>query len=432
MTQPTVDRVDLALLFCTRSLRLFAYGLISIVLVLYLKEVGLSGGRVGLLLALTLLGDLAISLWVTSVADRVGRKRMLIVSGALMALGGAAFAMTDDFLPLLLAATIGVISPSGNEVGPFMPIEQAALAQFLTSQQRTTAFAWYHLAGSFATALGALTAGATLRLLQANGASPIDTYRPLFIAYAAIGLLLTILFMGLSRRVEVVPPRRDVSPNPSPTRFGLHRSQRTVMKLSGLFALDAFGGGFVLQSVVAYYLHARFDVDPILLGGLFFGANVLAGVSGLVAAALAKRVGLLNTMVFTHVPANVLLMLVPFMPTLQWAAIVLLARFLVAQMDVPARQSYTAAVVHPDERSAAAGVTGVARSAGAAVAPLVAGLLPATNVTLLGIPFVLAGLFKLTYDLLLYRAFAATMLTDDHPAVPTRPSTATPAATVQP
>jgi MFS family permease len=388
---------DVWLLFATRIVRLFAYGAISVILALYLAAVGLSEGEIGLLLTMTLVGDTLISLWITTSADRIGRKRMLLAGAALMVLGGAVFALTGSFVPLLLAATIGVISPSGNEVGPFLAIEQAALAQDIAGDLRTRLLAWYHLAGSFATAAGALVCGVLVQGLQVHGTAPVASYRVVLYGYAGAGLLLALGFTRLSPASEAAAPAAR-------SLLGLHRSWGVVLKLSALFALDAFAGGFVLQSIVAYWFHVRFGADPAVLGGIFFGANLLAGFSALAAAALARRVGLLRTMVFTHVPSNVLLLLVPFMPTLPLAVAVLLLRFAISQMDVPARQSYTAAVVDPDERSAAAGVTGVARTTGAALSPVLAGLLLA-NPVLAGAPFLVAGALKLVYDGLLYVQF---------------------------
>jgi MFS family permease len=396
---------DVLLLFATRVVRMFAYGFLSLILVLYLAEVGLSEGRIGLLLTMTLVGDTLLSLWITTSADRVGRRRMLIAGAALMVLGGVVFAGTDSFPLLLLAATVGVISPSGNEVGPFLPIEQAALAEAVVAGQRTRDFAWYHLAGGLATAAGALACGVSVQWLQAQGVTPRQSFRLVLVAYAGAGLLLALLFALLSPAAEATAPAPLSGDPPARRRlFGLHRSRGVVLKLSALFALDAFAGGFVLQSVIAFWFHARFGADPATLDGIFFGANLLAAVSALAAAALARRVGLLNTMVFTHAPSNVLLILVPLMPSLPLAVAVLLMRFAISQMDVPARQSYTAAVVSPDERSAAAGLTGVARTTGSALAPVLAGQLLGSP-ALAGAPFAVAGALKLFYDGLLYRLF---------------------------
>ena len=398
---------DGRLLFITRIARLFAYGSLSVVLALYLAQVGLSDQQIGLLLTLTLIGDTIISLLITTNADRIGRKRMLIFGAGLMVLAGIVFALTGNFILLIVAATVGVISPSGKDVGPFLSIEQASLTQLMPDSMRTQIFAWYNLAGSFATAVGALLGGALSQILQGSGVSSLASYRVIVLIYAAIGILLAILFTRLSSTVEV-PDRslfsKDGRGAHSRGFLGLHTSGGVVLRLAGLFSIDAFAGGFVVQSLVAYWFNKRFGVDPALLGGIFFGANILAGFSALSAAWVAKRIGLLNTMVFTHLPSNVLLILVPIMPTLPLAITMLLLRFSISQMDVPTRQSYTMAVVDPDERSSASGITGIARTIGAAVAPTFAGLLLA-NPVLLSVPFFISGGLKIVYDLIIYRSF---------------------------
>jgi MFS family permease len=395
---------DVPLLFVTRVLRMIAYGSSSLILVLYLAALELDERQIGVLLSMTLVGDTALSLWISTVADRMGRKWMLIAGAVLMVLGGAAFALTSSFLPLLLAATIGVISPSGNEVGPFLAIEQAALAQQVAARERTRVFAWYHLAGALATAAGALLCGLYVQLMEGRGTLPVRSYGGVFIAYALVGLVLAILFSRLTPASEIPATPKAGDRSPDRLFLGLHQSRGVVLRLAGLFAFDSFAGGFILQSVIAYWFKLRFDADPATLGGIFFGANLLAGFSALAAAALARRFGLINTMVFSHAPSNVLLILVPFMPTLPLAVAVLLLRFAISQMDVPARQSYTLAVVAPDERSAAAGVTGVARTSGASVSPLIAGPLLQSAATA-GSLFVLAGSLKLIYDGALYLLF---------------------------
>ncbi len=392
---------DVPTLFATRALRLFAYGLVSVVLVLHLSAAGYGERRIGALLTLTLLGDTALSLWITTRADRWGRRRMLVLGAALMALAGAAFTATTSFALLLLAATIGVVSPSGNEVGPFLAVEQAALSQRVPGARRTAAFAWYQLTGAVATALGALCGGALAGALQARGVAPLASYRAVMGCYGLAGVVLAAAFTRLSAAVEAPAASAAAPPR---TLLGLHRSRRTVLRLSALFSVDAFAGGFVVQSFVAWWFHARFGVGPATLGAIFFGANLLAGVSALSAAWIARRIGLVNTMVATHLPSNVLLVLVPLMPTLPLAIAVLLVRFSISQMDVPTRQSYTMAVVDPDERSAAAGVTGIARTVGAALAPLAAGPLYA-SAALASIPFFVAGGLKIAYDLALWRSF---------------------------
>jgi predicted MFS family arabinose efflux permease len=335
----------------------------------------------------------------TTIADRVGRKKMLLAGAGLMAMAGLVFTFTGDPVLLIVAGIIGVISPTGNEIGPFLSLEQSALSQFLSSDQRTRVFAWYNLAGSLSSACGALAGGALSRGLCHVGMPEIASYRAVLLAYVCCGAALAVLFALLSPGVEAPPS------GPAVKRvLGLHASKGIVLKLSGLFALDAFAGGFVVQSMIAYWFHVRFGLEAGALGGIFFGANLLAGVSALLAARIAQRFGLINTMVFTHIPSNVLLCLVPLMPTPGLAIAVLLARFSISQMDVPTRQSYTMAVVAPDERSAAAGVTTVARSVGAAVSPMIAGVLFASP-GLLAAPFLLAGGLKIVYDVLLYRSF---------------------------
>ena len=396
---------DGSFLFITRIARMFGYGFLSVVLVLYLEQVGLSQVQIGLLLTLTLIGDTIISLWITTNADRIGRRRMLLVGAILMVFAGLLFAITRNFVFLLIAATIGVISPSGYEVGPFLSIEQAALSQIVSNERRTHIFAWYNLVGSFATALGALAGGSLVQALQDSGVSPLGSYRTIVIGYAIIGLILGVLFTRLSPSVEI-QSAADPTPSTSAfkTRFGLHRSRGVVLKLSALFSIDAFAGGFVLQSILAYWFYVRFNVQPAVLGSIFFGANILAGLSALSAAWVASKIGLIRTMVFTHIPSNILLILVPLMPNLPLAIALLLMRFSISQMDVPTRQSYTMAVVAPDERSAAAGITGIARTTGASLSPVFTGPLLA-NAALMNFPFFLSGGLKILYDLLLYRSF---------------------------
>jgi MFS family permease len=401
---------DVATLFAMRSIRMAAYGGLAIVLALYLVEIGLDEAQVGLLLALTLAGDAVVSLVLTTRADRVGRRPTLVLGAGLMVLGGAVFVSTGEFVVLVAAAIVAVLSPSGNEVGPFLPVEQAALSEVVPADRRTVAFAWYQLAGSLATAGGSLAAGLLVQLLVDGGAAAADAYRAVIVVYAVLGVLIGVLGWTLSPAVE--PPLRPLDASIR-RRLGLHRSRRVVGELSALFALDAFGGGFVVQSIVALWFGLRWEVEPALLGGIFFGANALAGLSGLVAARLAARIGLIETMVVTHIPSNVLLILVPLMPSLELAIAVLLVRFSISQMDVPTRQSYTMAVVAPDERSAASGITGMARSAGAAVAPLMAAPLVAAPVLAGGLPFVIAGVLKIGYDLALWRRFRSKRPPDE-------------------
>ena len=392
---------NIILLFSTRIIRLFCYGFLSVVLALYLSEAGLTEGQIGLLFTLTLVGDAVITLWLTTSADRFGRKRTLILGALLMAGAGLAFVLTRNFILLIIAAIIGVISPSGNEIGPFLAVEQAGLTQLISNKSRTQFFAWYNLVGSFATATGALSGGWLAQVLQNNKWTALASYRVVLIGYALGGFLLLVLFLNLTKSVEVETPQDETK-----RVLGLHRSRAVVFKLSSLFAMDAFAGALLVQSLIAYWFHVRFGVDSGTLGSIFFGANILAGISALLAIRLANKFGLINTMVFTHIPSNILLILVPLMPTLPLAITVLLLRFSISQMDVPTRQSYTMAVVAQDERSAASGVTAIARSVGASVSPALTGLLFSIPI-FFNVPFFLAGGLKIIYDLLLFREFRA-------------------------
>jgi MFS family permease len=368
--------------------------------------VGLRESQTGILLTLTLVGDTVISLYLTTRADRIGRRRMLIVGAFLMAAAGLAFSCTSNLIFLIIAGTIGVISPSGNEVGPFLSIEQAALAHVVPDQSRTEVFAWYTLSGSVAAAMGALFAGAITGAQQRSTLASVSSYRAVVVLYAVAGVLLACLFFQLSSATEA-NSSREVSALPTTLKsfFGIGQSHRVVMKLSSLFALDSFAGGFVVQSFAAYWFYLRFGVQPAMLGVIFFWASIFAGISALLASRLAARWGLVNTMVLTHLASNILLILVPLMPNLWLAVLVLLLRFSISQMDVPTRQSYVMAVVNKDERSAAAGITGVARTTGAALSPLFVGFMFARP-SWVNVPFFLAGSLKILYDLLLYKEFA--------------------------
>ncbi len=409
---------DIVTLFATRIIRLFCYGFLSVILALYLVQAGLQEKQVGLLFTLTLAGDAGISLWLTTSADRFGRKRTLILGALLMLGAGVVFIVTRDPILLMAAAIIGVISPSGNEIGPFLSVEQASLSHLLPDRSRTQTFAWYSLVGSIATAVGALSGGWLAQGLQAGGMPALESYRVVLAGYALGGLILAVLFVSLTRDIEVA---RSAETAAGPTLLGLHKSRGVVARLSGLFAVDAFAGGLIVQSMVAYWFHIKFGVATGVIGSIFFGANILAGISALLAVRLAAKIGLINTMVFTHIPSNILLILVPLMPTLPLAITVLLMRFSISQMDVPTRQSYTMAVVAPDERSAAAGVTGIARSVGAALAPTLTGVFLAAP-ALISLPFFLAGGLKLVYDMLLYRSFRALKAPEEMAASAKAPS----------
>jgi MFS family permease len=377
---------------------MFAYGSISVVLIFYLSEIGLNDYQIGLLLTLTLIGDFFISLWITTHADFLGRRKMLIVGAVLMIIGGLVFLLTKNYLVLTAAAIIGVISPSGKEIGPFLSIEQAGLTQLLESKNFVKAFAWYNLAGSFAAALGSLSAGWLSELLQALEFNKENSYKAILAFYVFAGILLSVIFYYLSANIELAEGTGKVLKG---KMLGLHKSKKVVIKLSTLFALDSFAGGLIIQSIIAYWFFLRFDAEIGTLGTIFFGVNIIAGISALFAVQISKKIGLLNTMVFTHLPSNILLIILPLMPSLESAVILLLLRFSISQMDVPTRQAYTMGVVSPDERSAASGITTITRSIGASISPSLSGIFLA-NPFLINFPFFIAGGLKIIYDLWLY------------------------------
>jgi MFS family permease len=403
-------RRNVVLLAITRVTRMFAYGALSVILALHLARIGFDERAIGVLFTLTLAGDAVISLLLTTVADRVGRRRVLIAGALLMLFAGVVFASTTAWPLLVIAAIFGVVSPTGNEIGPFLSVEQAALAETVAPAERTRMFAWYQAGASFAGAAGALAAGVLVRAFTRRGVDALVAHRYLYIAYAAAGAVMALAFALLSRRIE---PAASVPASTVARRFGLHRSRRTVLRISALFALDSFGGGFVLQTLIAYWFHLRFGADEASIGAVLFACNLVAGMTSLGAAALARRIGLVRTMVVTHLPSNVLLCLVPVMPNYALAVTVLILRFSISQMDVPTRQSYVVAVVDPDERSAAAGITTIARSLGAAASPALSGMLLAVAP---GAPFVVAGGLKIVYDVLLFKAFSEVRTPEERPA----------------
>ena len=402
---------DARILFVTRAVRTFAYGMLAVILALFLAARGFSNAEIGLVFTLTLVGDALLSLGVGAVADRFGRRRVLVGSCVLVVLAGGVFATTENAIVLTLAAIVGTISPSGAEVGPFLSIEQAAISQEVSGRR----------------------AHAGLRLLPADRLALERARRALgWMARAcssrATATASSTRFVRCSsstRRSASSWPRcfsaspRSVEPQRhARTRVGLHRSRRAVTTLAALFAVDSFGSGLAVQTLLAYWLHRRFGADVGLLGSIFFATNVVAGFSSLLGAPIAKRFGLVNTMVWTHVPGNMLLIAFPFMPTLELSVAALLGRFLVAQMDVPARTSYMMAIVDDDERSAASAIANQAKLVGTSLGPLAAGLMGMSAA-----PFVVAGVLKIAYDLALYRLFRRVRPPEEVP-VPERRSPA--------
>jgi len=370
-----------------------------------LSTAGLTPVAIGALITVSLIGDFCGTYVIGVYADRWGRRRTLVVLALLMAATGAVFGLTAVYPVLLVAAFVGTLGTSGSETAPFLPIEQAMLPQTVATEQRTALFARYNLVATFAAAGGALVAGLP-DLLTQTGVPLATGVRLLFGLYSLVALVVVLLVRRLSPKVEpTIMPARSEATGWQTLVPPLGRSRGIILRLSALFSVDALAGGLTVQSLMALFFHLRFGVPLAPLAALFFGANTLSALSFLAAAPLARRFGLLNTMVFTHLPSNVLLALVAVMPTFPLAAAVLLARQLLSQMDVPTRQAYTMALVAPEERTAAASVTSLARSAGSASSPILSGLLLQGPLLALGLPFVLAGGIKVVYDLTLWAVF---------------------------
>ncbi len=402
---------DVNILFVARTLRMFGAGIMSVVLVLFLVSEGISPAGTGFIITAGLVFSSLLTLRITTLADRVGRRRTLLVSTYPVIVAAIILAEWHSPAAIAVAAIIGFVPPASKEVGPFQALEQAALAGQATGSARTKLFALYNMAGMLAAACGAMAAGGISLVDAGNQPHSTAPYHLIMVVYLASVAASSLTYVFVSSHIE---PHHHTVESSKTGRDGLSASRRTVGLLSGLFAMDSFGGGLVIQSYIAYWFHMRFGASIAVVGGMLFGANLLAGFSALAAVAISKRIGLINTMVFTHIPSNILLMLVPFMPNLALAILVLLLRFTISQMDVPTRQAFLMAAVQPEERSAAAGITGVARTAGSAAAPSVAGIILSAYGPAAAIPFVAAGTIKIVYDLLILSRFGKTELSINH------------------
>jgi MFS family permease len=384
--------------------RAFGDGFVSVLLPLHLSELGLSNVRIGIVVTATLVGSALVTLLVGVVAYRMRRRSLLLRAATLMAATGIGFALLDDFWPLLVVAFVGTLNPSAGDVSLFLPTEQALLAETIAARARTALFARFSLIGSLLAAFGALSAGIPELLAEQTTVSLRTGLDAMFLLYAGLGMAVFGLYRGLSGAIEpAAPPGAPLGP-----------SKRKVYRLAALFSIDAFGGGFVVQSLLALWLFERFDLSVATAGAIFFWTSLLAACSQLAAPALAARIGLVKTMVYTHIPANVFLMITPLMPSLPLAVATLLLRSAVSSMDVPARTSYVMAVVTPEERPAAASVTNVPRSLAAAASPSLSGWL--FSLSTFGWPLVIGGALKAAYDLLLLWMFEKERPPEEEPA----------------
>lgn len=398
----------------TRGLRALVDGLVAVVLPGYLLARGLDTVQVGAVITATLLGSAAVTLAIGLRGGLVPRRTLLQVMAVAMFCTGVAFASVGGFVAFLVVATIGTINPSSGDVSGFLPMEQALLPDTVPAASRTTVFARYSLMAALAGAFGALAAGAPAALARHSQLSLEQTQRGVFLVYAATGLAL--LFQYRRLRVGGAHP-----PDQPPARLGPSRS--LVYRLAAVFSLDALGGGFAVQSILVLWLALRFELSTAASGAIFFWSGVLSASSALLAPRLARRIGLIRTMVFTHLPANGLLVAAALMPSAGPAVACLLARSLLSQMDVPARTSYVMAMVRPEERAAAASVTNVPRSLAAALPPLAAGWMLSRST--FGWPLLIAGTLKAVYDLLLLWMFRDLRPDEELPVAVIAPSGST-------
>lgn len=381
-------------LLIAKGVRAFADGYVSLLLPLYLVELGFSPLQVGVIATVTLIGSGLLTFVVGLHAWRFQYRTLLLATSVLMAGTGLGFALFTDIWLLVLVALVGTLNPSSGDVSVFLPLEHAVLAKLVSDRQRTAMFARYSLVGALLGATGSLAAALPPALTALTGMSSLNVTRIMFLLYAVIAGVAGLLYRGLPKTLSTAAPGRKAP---------LHQSRNTVYTLAALFSLDAFAGGFVVQSMLALWLHQRFDTSIAAAGVVFFWTGMLTAVSYLIAVRIAGRFGLLNTMVFTHIPSSVCLLLLPFAPALRYAIVLLFIRSALSQMDVPTRSSYVMAVVTPEERPAAASITSVPRSLAAAISPSLSGYL--LGVSAFGWPLVLGGGLKIVYDMLLFANF---------------------------
>jgi MFS family permease len=392
---PASASPDAARLISARALRGFADGMVSVLLPAYLTALGYSPVEIGAIATATLLGSAAVTLGTGLLAHRLPARVILLAACALMLATGLGFAEVTRFAPLLVVAFVGTLNPTAGDVSLFLPIEQSLLATSVAAEERTALYARYNVAAAGAAALGALASASPEWIARTSGIAPVEAMRLGFLVYAAVSVAVAGVYLGLDRTAG--------APLGAAPRRPLERSRGIVLRLAALFTLDSFGGGFVAQSLLALWLFERFQFSLATAASFFFVATLLSGLSQLVSPRLAARIGLIRTMVYTHIPANLFLMLAALMPTAPLAVGFLFLRMALSSMDVPARQAFVMAVVPPEERAAAASVTNVPRSLGTGLAPLLAGWLLAHSS--FGWPLLVGGALKIVYDLLLLAQF---------------------------
>lgn len=391
---------DGKLILGARIVRAFSYGFVSVILAIYLNLLGFSEILIGIVLTATLVNSVIFNLVSSVYADRIGRRKFLILYAVLMIISALIFFLTNNYVALIIAALIGTINVTGSEVGAFLSLEQAILPQTVNNERkRTSIFAIYNMVGTFAMSGGVLLSGLPHVFSQQFGLDQISSIKILFLAYAACALGALAIYLVLSPKIEIntTTPKtdssfRDISP----------KSRSIITKMSSLFAVDSFAGGFVIQSIVSFWFYTKFGADLSTLSYIFTIAGILTALSYLLASKVASKIGLVNTMVYTHIPSNIFLILVAFAPSFPLAIGLYLARMSISQMDVPTRQSYLMAVVSEKERVAAAGITNTSRNIAQAVSPSLAGMILGS---LLSAPFIIGGVLKIAYDIGIFLNF---------------------------
>jgi MFS family permease len=391
---------DGKLLLYARIARTFAYGFLSVILAIYLKLIGFDDILIGVILSATLINSIIFTLFASFYADRIGRRNVLLLYAIMMSISGTIFFVTENPLILIIAALIGTLNITGSETSAFLSIEQAILPQTIKdNRKRNTLFGLYNMAGTFAMGAGILIANLPIIIQNELRLDEIYAIKLLFLFYSFLGILVIGIYLKLSCSIEI---KKELSFKPISKTLN-PKSKKIVAKLSGLFAIDSFAGGFAIQSIVSFWFFTKFDIDLSIISYIFSIGSVLTAISYLLAAKIADKIGLINTMVFTHIPSNILLILLAFAPSLEIAIVFYMIRMGLSQMDVPTRQSYIVAIVEEEERTASAGITNLSRNIAQAISPSITGYI--IGILSLSAPFIIGGLLKIVYDITLYINF---------------------------
>jgi MFS family permease len=392
--------IDGKLLLCARIVRTFAYGFLSVILAIYLKLIGFDDILIGIILSVTLINSIIFTLFASFYADRIGRRNTLLLYTIMMSISGVIFFVTENPLALIIAALLGTLNITGSETSAFLSIEQSILPQTIKdNRKRNTLFGFYNMAGTFAMGAGILIANLPIIIENELEFDKIYAIKLLFLFYSLLGMLVLGIYLKLSSAIEI---KKEKTSTPI-AEILTPKSKKIVTKLSGLFAIDSFAGGFAIQSIVSFWFFTKFDIDLSIISYIFSIGSVLTAFSYIIAAKIADKIGLINTMVFTHIPSNILLILLAFAPTLEMAIVFYMIRMALSQMDVPTRQSYIVGVVEENERTASAGITNMSRNIAQAISPSITGYI--IGVLSLSAPFVIGGLLKIIYDITLYINF---------------------------